>query len=86
MGMARVLRASRDVRPFRLPPPLCRKWRFDSNTDATGDSLALASSEEEMRAIAVFAGVLVATPSMAADDWSFTPPIFQMPPRSSSAS
>jgi hypothetical protein len=42
--------------------------------------------EEEMRAIAFFAGVLVATPLMAAEQLIFTLPIFQMPPRSSSAS
>ncbi len=39
--------------------------RFDSNIDARDDSLAFGPQEEEMRAIALVAGVLVATPSMA---------------------
>ncbi|WP_287202386.1 hypothetical protein [Mesorhizobium sp.] len=42
-----------------------QEHKFDSKIDARDDSLVLDPREEEMRAIAVFAGVLMATPSMA---------------------
>jgi hypothetical protein len=45
--------------------------RFHSNIDARDDSIVLDPREEEMRAIAFFAGVLVATPLMAAEQLIF---------------
>jgi hypothetical protein len=45
--------------------------RFDSNVDAKDDSLTFVPREEEMRATAFFAGVLVATPLMAAEQLIF---------------
>jgi hypothetical protein len=49
----------------------CPKQRFDSNIEARDDGLVLDPREEEMRAIAFFAGVLLATPSMAAEQLIF---------------
>jgi hypothetical protein len=57
---------SQVVLPFWMPPPTPKR-RFDSNIDARDDSLVLDPREEEMRAIAFFAGVLMATPSIAAE-------------------
>ena len=51
--------------------------RFDSNRDAIGDSIVFDPREEDMRAIAFLAGVLVATPSIAAEQLVFYTAIFQ---------